>query len=87
MNENKNIGILDEEFEIYRKAIAEFANTVENDMQIGIYIKESRKYIQFLITYYLRLGKLGEVKDKINALDLFFLDEIEAIYKKFDSYL
>ena len=87
MIENKNSNVLDEEFEIYRKAIAEFASTVENEMQIGIYIKESRKYIQFLITYYLRLGKLGMVKEKINALDLFLLDEIESIQKKFDSYL
>ncbi|MDR3272858.1 MAG: hypothetical protein LBT29_05210 [Flavobacteriaceae bacterium] len=85
MNERKH-GILDEEFEIYRKAIIEFANTVENELQISIYIKESRKYIQFLITYYLRLGRLGEVKEKINALDLFLLDEIDSIQKRLNFY-
>ncbi len=80
-NENNS---LDEEFKVFKKAIFEFSKTVENDVQLHIYIKESRKYIEFLITYYLGLGKLNLVKDKINKLDLELLDEIEKIEKRIE---
>ncbi len=73
---------LDEEFRVFRNAILEFATTVKNDTQLHIYIKESRKYIEFLITYYLRLGKLGLVKQRINELDRELLDEIERMEQK-----
>ncbi|MGM5630014.1 hypothetical protein O2K51_03850 [Apibacter raozihei] len=75
-NYNNN---LDDEFEVFIKAIYEFSKTVKNDIQLQIYVSETRKYIEFLITYYLRLGKLDEVRDRINELDMILLKEIENI--------
>ncbi|MDR1877617.1 MAG: hypothetical protein LBQ84_08360 [Flavobacteriaceae bacterium] len=74
----------DKEFDIFKKAILEFAGKVENDIQLQIYIKESRKYIEFLINYYLGLGKLNLVRERINDLDLTLLIEIEKIGKKLE---
>ncbi|WP_128331175.1 hypothetical protein [Apibacter sp. HY039] len=78
-NYNNN---LDDEFEVFKKAIYEFSKTVKNDIQLQIYVSETRKYIEFLITYYLRLGKLDEVRDRINELDMILLKEIENIENK-----
>ncbi|MGM5629507.1 hypothetical protein O2K51_01295 [Apibacter raozihei] len=77
-----DISKIDNEISVFKKAIVEFAETIKNEIQLNKFIEESRSYIQFLITYYLRLGRLESVNEQINSLDLALLDEVERINKR-----
>ncbi len=82
MMSTMDISKIDNEISVFKKAIVEFAETIKNEIQLNKFIEESRSYIQFLITYYLRLGRLESVNEQINSLDLALLDEVERINKR-----